>query len=163
MGLTLSEIRRVVEAFDASDWEEIHISDGETELRLVAAGATPRPVSERPASEPLAATQAGVPARSVAAAPAASPPLPADRLEPGAIPILTPSMGVFYRAPSPGAPPFVEVGDVVDAATTVCIVEVMKLMNPIQAGVPGTVVGIHAANAERVVSGQTLFTIAPAG
>jgi acetyl-CoA carboxylase biotin carboxyl carrier protein len=160
MGLKLSEIRRVLEAFNSSDWDEIHISDGETELHLVAAGVTPSRSTERPPAE--APTTPSTPAATGSVA-AAAPAQRAELIDPAAIAVLTPSMGVFYRSPSPGAPPFVEVGDIVEAGTTMCIVEVMKLMNPIQAGVAGTVIGIHVTNAGRVTSGQTLFTVAPAG
>ena len=67
--------------------------------------------------------------------------------------------GTFYRAPSPNAPPFVEVGSRVDASSTVCIVEVMKLFNTIAAGVSGTVVEIVAANEAAVTTGMPLIWI----
>jgi acetyl-CoA carboxylase biotin carboxyl carrier protein len=70
--------------------------------------------------------------------------------------------GTFYRAPQPGAPAFVEPGDSVTAETVVGIVETMKLMNPVHAGVAGTVVAIPAANAVMVAAGTTLVRIRPA-
>lgn len=73
-----------------------------------------------------------------------------------------PMLGTFYRAPKPGEPPFVEVGDTVTEQTVVGIVEVMKLMNSVTAGVAGTVVGIDAANGELVEPGSPLVRIQPA-
>jgi acetyl-CoA carboxylase biotin carboxyl carrier protein len=73
----------------------------------------------------------------------------------------SPMVGSFYRAPSPDAAPFVSVGDHVDPATTVCIIEAMKVMNEIVPDVSGTVVSIEVENGEAVEYGQTLFLIRP--
>jgi acetyl-CoA carboxylase biotin carboxyl carrier protein len=75
--------------------------------------------------------------------------------------VLSPSVGLFWRSPRPGAPPFVEVGQVVQKGTVLAIVEVMKLMNHVVADRPGTVVVIHVENATEVEYGQPLMTIAP--
>jgi acetyl-CoA carboxylase biotin carboxyl carrier protein len=72
----------------------------------------------------------------------------------------SPMLGTFYRAPAPGAAPFVEVGSVVEPETTVCLVEVMKMMNSIRAGVAGTIAEILVDNAALVEEGQPLFRIA---
>ncbi len=77
--------------------------------------------------------------------------------------MVTPSPGVFWRAPEPGLPPFVDVGDVVDASATVCIIEVMKLMNHLKAGVSGTVVAVYGRNGEAVGKGEAMFAISPSG
>ena len=71
-------------------------------------------------------------------------------------------MGLFWRAPSPGAPPFVELGGRVAAGDTVAIVEVMKLMNHVRAGVAGTVLAVHPENGQMVEHGDPLFTVEPA-
>ena len=76
--------------------------------------------------------------------------------------VISPLVGVFYRAPWPGAPPFVEPGDKVSAGQTLCIVEAMKLMNEITAEVSGTVVKSTRKNEEVVQSGDVLFLIDPA-
>ena len=76
--------------------------------------------------------------------------------------IEAPMLGVFYRAPSPGAPPFVDVGTRVEVGTIVCIIEVMKMMNSVPAGLAGTIAEIHVANAEAVEYGQPLFRVEPA-
>ena len=76
--------------------------------------------------------------------------------------IASPMLGTFYRAHSPGAAPFVEVGSRVEPDTLVCIIEVMKMMNSIPAGVSGEVVEVCPENAELVEYGQTLFRVQPA-
>jgi acetyl-CoA carboxylase biotin carboxyl carrier protein len=75
--------------------------------------------------------------------------------------IVSPMIGVFYRAPSPSDPNFVEVGDVVEIGQTVALVEAMKVFNEITAEVAGTVIEIKAQTAELVETGQVLMTIRP--
>jgi oxaloacetate decarboxylase alpha subunit len=79
----------------------------------------------------------------------------------GYVRVEAPMVGVFYRAPQPGAPPFVEEGDTVAAGQTLCILEAMKLMNEIKADSAGVVHRIHVRNAEPVEFGQLLFELAP--
>jgi acetyl-CoA carboxylase biotin carboxyl carrier protein len=76
--------------------------------------------------------------------------------------ITAPSVGVFWRSPRPGSPPFVEVGQTVAVGDTVCIVEMMKLMNNVVSDVAGTVTAIHVENAAQVEYGAPLISIAPA-
>lgn len=71
-----------------------------------------------------------------------------------------PLPGTFYHAPQPGAPPFVQVGDTVGAETVIGIIETMKLMNPVHAGLVGTVAEVLAANATMVTKGQALIRVA---
>ncbi len=92
--------------------------------------------------------------------PEAKPQQPADR--DGAVPIEAPMLGTFYRAPGPGEDAFVEVGATIEADSTVCIIEVMKMMNSVPAGVAGTVVEVAAENGELVEYGQPLFYVRPA-
>ncbi len=75
--------------------------------------------------------------------------------------ITSPMVGTFYRAPSPEAPPFVEVGGIVEVGQVVCIVEAMKLMNEIKSEVKGRVTEVSVGNAEPVEFGQTLFVVEP--
>jgi biotin carboxyl carrier protein len=77
----------------------------------------------------------------------------------GAVAIEAPMLGTFYRAPAPGQEPFVEVGAVVEPDSTVCIIEVMKMMNSVPAGVSGTVVEVAAENGQLVEYGQPLFYV----
>ena len=79
----------------------------------------------------------------------------------GHVAITAPLVGTFYRCPEPGADPFVEAGSTVEAGHTVGIVEAMKLMNPVKAGQPGTVVEIHVEDGEMVEFGQPLVTLDP--
>jgi acetyl-CoA carboxylase biotin carboxyl carrier protein len=81
----------------------------------------------------------------------------------GFVRVEAPMVGVFYRAPQPGAPPFVEEGDTVASGQTLCILEAMKLMNEIKADAPGIVRAIHVGNAEPVEFGQLLFELEPVG
>jgi len=80
----------------------------------------------------------------------------------GTAEIKSPMVGTFYRAPSPEAPPYVNVGDTVNPGQVICIIEAMKLMNEIKAEVKGKIVDIQVENAEPVEFGQALFTIEPA-
>jgi acetyl-CoA carboxylase biotin carboxyl carrier protein len=75
--------------------------------------------------------------------------------------VRSPMVGTFYRSPMPGEPPFVEVGQAVEPDTVVCIIEVMKLMNSIEAGVRGTVREIFVANGTAVDAGEVLMAIEP--
>jgi oxaloacetate decarboxylase alpha subunit len=75
----------------------------------------------------------------------------------------SPMVGVFYRAPQPGAPPFVEVGDVVAAGQTLCMLEAMKLFNELKADIDGRVQAIHVENGQAVEFGTLLFELEPIG
>jgi acetyl-CoA carboxylase biotin carboxyl carrier protein len=79
----------------------------------------------------------------------------------GVVRIEAPMVGTFYRAPQPGAPPFVEEGDAVGPGQTLCILEAMKLMNEVKADVEAVVRAIHVGNAEAVEFGQLLFELEP--
>jgi acetyl-CoA carboxylase biotin carboxyl carrier protein len=83
--------------------------------------------------------------------------------EEGLIPIKAPLLGIFYRSPKPGAPPFVEVGDSVTEDDTICLIEVMKCFNTVKADVKGRIVKICAENNQMVEYNQTLYLIDPAG
>ncbi|MDP9231913.1 MAG: pyruvate carboxylase subunit B, partial [Actinomycetota bacterium] len=79
----------------------------------------------------------------------------------GVVRVEAPMVGVFYRAPQPGSPPFVEEGETVTAGQTLCVLEAMKLMNEIKTDTPGIIRGIHVGNAEPVEFGQLLFELEP--
>ncbi|HXG76843.1 MAG TPA: acetyl-CoA carboxylase biotin carboxyl carrier protein [Gaiellaceae bacterium] len=119
-------------------------------------------VSVRRADEPtvLATASAAVSGAAQAgsgAAPAAAEPASAD----GVVRVESPMVGVFYRSPNPGAPPFVDVGDTVVPGQTLCLLEAMKLFNELKAEVAGVVRAIHADNAQPVEYGQLLFELEP--
>jgi acetyl-CoA carboxylase biotin carboxyl carrier protein len=125
-----------------------------------AAGRQARPGMGGPSAPAGAAPPASRP--TVAEPPAAAASAGAAPDETALVPVKAPLVGTFYRAPSPDAPPFVEVGSLVEPDDTVCIVEVMKLMNGVPAGCRGRVVRICADNAALVEYGQTLMLIEPA-
>jgi oxaloacetate decarboxylase alpha subunit len=117
-------------------------------------------VSVRRTEEPTPG-QAAAPAP----APVADSPAPVEEEAPaadGAIRIEAPMVGTFYRAPQPGAPPFVEEGDPVAVGQTLCILEAMKLMNEVKADIEGIVRAIHVQNGQPVEFGQALFDLEPA-
>jgi acetyl-CoA carboxylase biotin carboxyl carrier protein len=143
-------IKRIIDAFERSDWAEIDVRAGSVRVHLSADATTARPVAARPsarAESPPAAPE-----------PAAAPPatFPA-----GAHAVVSPSPGIFWRAPQPGAPPFADVGDRVAPTTTMCIVEVMKLMTHVKSAVAGTVLAVLVDDGARVDQGDALFAVAP--
>jgi acetyl-CoA carboxylase biotin carboxyl carrier protein len=138
---------------------EIHLSRGtaqsESAAALIASSASMERTSPVAAPEPKpAATE--VAARSDAQSSESTQSWPAN-----SILVRSPMMGTFYRAPAPSAPPFVEIAQAVEPDTTVCIIEVMKLMSSIAAGVRGTITHILAENAELVEFGQIIMVIEP--
>lgn len=138
MSLTDEDVREILRLIDESDLDELHIETENFVLHVSkgAGGAAPptrtpeRP--EEPRSEPSSD---------------------------GAHTIDSPMLGTFYRAERPGADPFVDVGTEIEPDTIVAIIEVMKMMNSIPAGVAGTVVEVVATNAEPVEYGEALFKI----
>jgi oxaloacetate decarboxylase alpha subunit len=86
---------------------------------------------------------------------------PALRPSNGLVAVESPMVGTFYRAPEPGAPPFVEEGDVISAGQTLCILEAMKLMNEVKSDLEAVVRKIHVGNAQPVEFGQVLFDLEP--
>lgn len=162
MSLTPQEIRQVLDILANSSWDEAVVTVGDVTIAVARNGATLPSVSASPAAAvtPPAASVA-VPAPvvpSVAAAPASA--VPAAVPDSG-VRVEAPSVGVFWRAPEPGAAPFVEVGQRVEAGQDMCIVEVMKLMNRVPASRAGIVTHIHMGNGESVEYGTPLFTIDP--
>ena len=156
----LEAILKLVES--AEHLGDFHLKYGDLELRV----SRHAPPAERPAH----AEGASAPAPPTA--PAAPPPPrveeapPARRASAAAVPagmatVKAPMVGTFYRAPSPGAPPFVNVGDRVQADSVVCIIEVMKLMNTIHAETAGIVREIRVENSQPVEFGQVLLVIEP--
>lgn len=164
----------LLESFERSDWQDMTIQIGADRLSVSRrANGHVAPPDPDPLAAPVIAAQVVSADRAVAAAPAA-PELPeqsAPAGQPAAVepapatgtPVGAPSVGIFWRAPSPTEPPFVEVGARVAAGDTIGIVEVMKLMQQVPAGVAGVVSAIPVANGETVEYGQALVYIDPAG
>lgn len=152
----LEAIKRVVDAFERSDWAEIDVRSGGVRVHLAA--GSPSGSAVTPAFAPAVARADGTPAPVDRVADAVAPALPA-----GAHVVVSPSPGICWRSPEPGAPHFVDVGDEIDGSATLCIVEVMKLMSHLKAGVSGRVVAVYGENGVAVEQGQPLFAIAPSG
>jgi acetyl-CoA carboxylase biotin carboxyl carrier protein len=143
-------IARLVES--GSRFTEFRLRSGDIEVEVKRANGA---VAPTPSPSPAAAAAAPAPAPQPAPAAIAAD-IPAD-----CIAIRSPMVGTFYRSPNPGAPPFVEVGSKVKADTILCIIEVMKLMNSVTAGVAGTVTQVFAENAQAVEHGQALIAVRP--
>jgi acetyl-CoA carboxylase biotin carboxyl carrier protein len=158
----LDVIKAIVDAFERSDWAEIDVRSESLRIHL---STQPQTRAGSAASIPVAvpAGRTGTDSGGAAAAAdtAEAGPTMAAAIPAGADAVLSPSPGIFWRSPHPGAPPFAELGDVVDSGSTLGIVEVMKLMNHISSGTRGTVVGVFVENGMRVHRGDALFAIEP--
>ncbi len=164
MDLTIADIRSLVELLDQSNLNEIKLESGDLKLKLRKAeavvAAAPQAAATVPVLMPAPAPQAPAPA-PVAPAPAEAPAEApkAAAAEPAGTIIRAPMVGTFYRAPSPDAPPYAEVGARVEAGGVVCIIEAMKLMNEIEAEAGGVVKQIFVNNGDPVEFGQPLMEI----
>jgi acetyl-CoA carboxylase biotin carboxyl carrier protein len=167
MPLSDEDVREILRLIDESDVAELRLETDGFSLHVVKGGGTGagsadagRPASTEPAP---ARPSAGGPASDPAAAPSGSPDSPDKPSEAdGLVAITAPILGTFYRAEAPGQPPFVEVGKQVEPDTIVCIIEVMKMMNSVAAGVSGTIAEVMAENAALVEYGEPLFRVEPA-
>ena len=149
--LSYEELLQIVKVFElSSEFDELHLKYGDVEVDLRKHGAAPESAGAR-------AIAANVP---VPAAPSPRP-ISAGAFPPEACIVKSPMVGIFYCAPEPGATPFVELGQRTTTDTTVCIIEVMKLMNSVQAGSAGVVTHILVNDGEAVEFGQALVVIDP--
>jgi len=180
--LSFQELLQLVEVIrSTSQFAEVRLRSGDLELELrrgdAVARATPRNGGEATAIVPAAPSVAlpahqrhghvgggevlAEPTASATAAPAPSVAPKATGAVPAGAQIVSPMVGTFYRAPEPGAAPFVEVGSRVEPDTIVCIIEVMKLMTSMPAGCRGTVRAILVDDGEAIDHGQALIVIEP--
>jgi len=165
------DLIRLVQLIESSSqFREFHLKLGDIEIDLKRGGEAPAAASAAPAALPAPAPQqrshhvgGGEVVLEPAAAPApkAPPPAAAESFADGAIIVRSPMVGTFYRAPEPGARPFVEVGQKVEPDSVVCIIEVMKLMNSIPAGAAGVVTHVLIDDATPVEYGQALVVVQP--
>ena len=149
--MDLRKLKKLIDLVQESGIGEIEITEGEEKVRI-SRQAAPTPVMmAAPAMQHVAVggPSAGQ-AEPAGAAPVA---------EPKGHTLKSPMVGTFYRAPSPGAPSFVEVGQTVSKGQTLCIIEAMKLLNEIESDVAGTVKAILVENGQPVEYGQPLFLI----
>jgi acetyl-CoA carboxylase biotin carboxyl carrier protein len=148
--MDLRKLKTLIDLVSESNVSELEITEAEGKVRIVKSGGT---VVQQyaPAPAPMAAAPA-----QPAAAPVAELPAPA---EPAGHVVKSPMVGTFYRASSPGAKAFVEVGSQVKEGETICIIEAMKILNEIEADKAGTVTRILGENGQAVEYGQPLFVI----
>jgi len=145
--MDLKELKALVRLMEGGDLEELEVQEGDRRVRIRRRSGDGQPVIRT----------AGQGGAKIAAAPAIA---AADTA--GLVPIESPMVGTFYRAPAPGAEPYVKEGDTIQKGTVVCIVEAMKLMNEIESEVAGRIVRVMAENGKPVEFGQPLFLVEPA-
>lgn len=150
--MDLRKLKTLIDLVSESGVAELEITEGEDRVRIVNRnGAAPVQVHQ-----PVTVAQpmpVPVPAPEVAPAPAPTAP------QQTGTPLTSPMVGTFYRTPSPGADPFVKVGDTVKKGQVVCIIEAMKLLNEVEADMDGTVKEVCVENGQPVEFGQSLFII----
>ncbi len=158
MSLTYDEIAEIIKLIDSSSCDELVVETGDIKLVVRRNGASAGAAAEyvERGSAPVAVS-AAAPRKARAAAPKVA----AADAAAGQIEVAAPMVGTFYRAPSPDARAFVDVGDVVGVGDPLCLIEVMKLFTTINAEVAGRIVQIGAENGELVEYGRTLFVIEP--
>jgi len=149
--MDIRKVKKLIELLDESGIAEIEITEGEESVRISrysqhapAAAAAVAPVAAAPVAAPP---------------PAAVPDAPPAEVEEEGFQVAAPMVGTFYAASSPGAAPYVQVGDRVKEGDTLCIIEAMKMMNQIEADVSGVIKSIRVQNGEPVEYGQTLIVI----
>ncbi|HRD95392.1 MAG TPA: acetyl-CoA carboxylase biotin carboxyl carrier protein [Rubrivivax sp.] len=157
--MDLRKLKTLIDLVSESNISELEITEAEGKVRIVkggSAGTAAAPLIYAPAPSPVVApppTGAEATAALAAATAAESPADPAGKV------IKSPMVGTFYRSASPGAKPFVELGDSIKPGQPVCIIEAMKIMNEIEADCEGKVVRLLCDNGEAVEFGQPLFVV----
>lgn len=155
------EIAQLAELLATGGWKELRVETPgfslllSTDVRAVPQGGVPLAVPAVPSAAATAVAPVFVPAAPERSEPAAAP------VSAGAAwhKVTAPNLGTFYRAPKPGAAPFVEVGQRVEAATEICLLEVMKLFTSVKAGVAGTIRSVCVEDGVLVEGGEVLFLI----
>jgi acetyl-CoA carboxylase biotin carboxyl carrier protein len=161
--MTLDEIRELIKIVTETGVAELEVQRGDNRVRILRALAartqeiviSPQAVLDGAARAPAHNPGASGPAAASAA-------LEEALTDPSLEVVRSPIVGTFYEAPSPGAPPFVRIGDTVQPGQVLCIIESMKLMNEIEAEMAGVIVSKLMANARPVEYGEGLFVIRPA-
>jgi acetyl-CoA carboxylase biotin carboxyl carrier protein len=156
MNLTHADVEEILQLLDASPFDELELETDRFKLILRRSAAPEGGWTQQTETRSKAKVVAVAPAKATAIA--AAPTLDKDD---GTLPVRAPLIGTFYRAPKPGAPPFVDTGTKVTADTVVGIVETMKLMNSVMAGTAGIIVAIEAADGEFVEQNHVLMRVQP--
>lgn len=149
--MDLRKLKTLIDLVSESNVSELEITEAEGKVRIVKSEGK---IVQQFVAAPVAAPVAAAP---VAPAPVAE--LPAPVAEPSGHVVTSPMVGTFYRASSPGAKPFVDVGTEIKEGETICIIEAMKILNEIEADKSGKVTRILAENGQAVEYGQPLFVI----
>jgi len=143
--MDLRKLKKLIDLVQESGISELEVTEGEEKVKIVKSGA--------------AAAAHTAPAPNLAPASVSAPaPAAAAATIPGHV-VKSPMVGTFYRSPSPGAKPFVEVGDTVKSGDTICIIEAMKLLNEIECDKDGVIKAILAENGQPVEYGEPLVVI----
>ena len=165
MDLTSDDVQDILHVLDGLPFGELHLETARFRLSLrrtgngewtqdmqvlAAPNVLPAEAGTAAPGPAAAGTAASTPEPSAPEPPGPAASAPGRRAEEGLTEVRAPLLGTFYRAPRPGAPPFVDVGASVEPETVVCIIEVMKMMNSVHAGVAGTIVEVCAENTEVV-------------
>lgn len=162
MSFSHDDVQRLIKLLDSSHFDELHLEAEGIKLTLRRNGASSAAPSAAPApavsTSPAVASPIAPPARAATAAPVAAATPTSD---PTLIEIRAPMLGTFYGAPKPGADPFVAIGARITADSAVGIIEVMKLMNSISAGVEGVLVEVLVRDGDLVEFEQVLMRVRP--
>ena len=148
--MDLRKLKTLIDLVSESNVSELEITEAEGKVRIVKGGGA---MVQAYAPQPMYAPMPTAPA-----APDAAASIPVAEVPSGHT-VKSPMVGTFYRSSSPGAKPFVEIGDVVKEGDTICIIEAMKILNEIEADKSGTVSKILCENGQAVEYGQPLFII----
>jgi acetyl-CoA carboxylase biotin carboxyl carrier protein len=150
--MDLRKLKTLIDLVSESNVSELEITEAEGRVRIVKGGPTT-------VAHVVAAPAAAAPAVAAVAAPAVAPAPEAAPAAPAGFVVKSPMVGTFYRSASPGANPFIEVGQKVSEGDTLCIIEAMKILNEIEAEKSGTITQILGENGQAVEYGQPLFVI----
>jgi len=157
VALNYDDIAEILKIIDGSSCDELIVETGDMKLVIRRNSAGAGHAASLDSNEGSIAVASAAPQAAASAAPAAK----ALAKAPHQIEVTAPMVGTFYRAPSPDAPPFVEVGSTVRKGQPLCLIEVMKLFTTLAAEHDGRIAQIGADNAELVEYGRTLFVIEP--
>ncbi len=150
--MDIRKVKKLIEMLEDSNLEEIEIQEGEESVRLVKSNRQNQGITTQSITVPQNDMVREQPSEEKNAEATA-----ADKQEANSI--NSPMVGTFYASASPGAKPFVSVGDLISEGDVVCIVEAMKMMNEIKSEFSGTVLSVNVENSEPVEYGQSLFEI----
>ena len=151
--MDLRKLKKLIDLVQESGIGEIEITEGEEKVRISRQMTGAPVLMAAPSMQPMALGMQGT------GPSAGTPEAQTPAAEPKGHTLKSPMVGTFYRAPSPGAPSFVEIGQAVSKGQTLCIIEAMKLLNEIESDVSGTIKTILVENGQPVEYGQPLFVI----